>query len=125
MDSFDKTVEKAKEIFNTACQKTGEVVNIQKLKIELATLQSKLNKAYALLGEIEYKKIKDTDLEDTAVKVAVAEIKGLLQEVENLRDEIDNLQGKRTCTNCGARVEKDASFCKICGANLNDEKENN
>ncbi len=125
MDSFDKTVQKAKEVFNTACQKTGEVVNIQKLKIELATLQNRLNKAYASLGEIVYKKIKDSDLEDMAEKVAVVEIKGLFQEVKNLREEIDNLQGKQTCNNCGARVDKDASFCKICGVSLNDNKEDN
>lgn len=122
MDSFDKTVEKAKEIFNTACQKTGEVVNIQKLKIDLAALKSRLNKAYALLGEIQYKKIKDTDLEDATVKVAVLEIKNLLQEVNSLKEEIDNLQGKQTCGNCGARVDQDASFCKVCGVRLEDNK---
>lgn len=121
MDSFDKTVQKAKEVFNTACQKTGEVVNIQKLKIDLAALQSRLTKAYAALGKIEYKKIKDTAVDDIAVKAAVAEIENLLQEGHNLKEEIDKLQGKATCLNCGARVDKGASFCSVCGAKLGDE----
>lgn len=122
MDALDQTVEKAKEIFNVACKKTGEVVTLQKQKIDLAALENKLNKSYAKLGRLVFERMKDTEIDSPAIAEVVLDIKGRLFDVERLRDEISKAQGKITCAECGAKVPASSSFCNFCGARLKVEE---
>ena len=85
-------------------------------------MQSKLTKAYAALGKIEYKKLKDSTPEEIELKAAIAEINTLNDEIAKLNNTIDELQGKKSCSVCGARLPKDADFCIKCGANLQEDK---
>lgn len=125
MDSFDQTVQKAKEVFSVACQKTGEVVNTQKLKIDLAALQSKLTKAYAKLGELQYDKLISEDTENIALKAALSQIKSLLEQIDEIKEKIGKMQGKINCPVCGGRISEDSKFCSICGANLETQNDEN
>ena len=54
MDNFEEALNKAKEVATAAFKKTEEVINIQKQKIDIATLNNKLNNAYAELGRAIY-----------------------------------------------------------------------
>ena len=75
MDFFDDMVNKAKEAIDVASKKTSEVVNTQKQKFDIASLESKRAKDYAVLGEIYYNKIKDGAVEDENVSELVLAIK--------------------------------------------------
>lgn len=85
MDFLDEAVLKAKEVFDIACQKTGEVVNTSKQKIEVLTLQKKLEKNYMALGEIYFEQIKDCP--DAQTSEYVAQIKDLMQKLASLGNE--------------------------------------
>lgn len=121
MDSFDQTVQKAKEAFSVACKKTSDVVAIQKQKLELSSLQNKLNKAYAVLGRLEFNNIKNTDCGDPAKAAAVSEIKSLLCEIKELKNDIDKAEGKITCPKCGSKAPAKSRFCNACGADLSSQ----
>lgn len=125
MDSFDQTVQKAKEVFSVACQKTGEVVSAQKLKIDLAALQSKLTKAYAKLGELQYEKLKEQQPEEIALKAALSQVKSALDEIAEVKEKIGKMQGKKLCPICGGRINDDSKFCSICGADLQKHEDEN
>ena len=88
MDSFDKTVQKAKDVFDIAVNKTGEFVNVSKLKISVANLNNKLEKAYAELGKVQFKVLKDSNLENPQTSAAVFEIKRIINEIKDLLEEI-------------------------------------
>lgn len=115
MDAFDKTVQKAKSAFDIAVNKTGEFVNVSKLKISVANLNNKLEKAYATLGKIQFNKFKDADIEDVEVSDAVIEIKHIRSEIKQLLKEIDSIEGKITCPKCGCKAPAKSSFCNKCG----------
>ena len=118
MDSFDKTVQKAKTAFDVAVNKTSEFVNIGKLKISVANLNNKLQKAYAQLGKIQYKSLKDVNVENAEVSAAVLEIKRIRDEMKKLLQEIDAVEGKITCPKCGSKVPAKSAFCNKCGERL-------
>jgi hypothetical protein len=85
MDFLDEAVLKAKELIDVACQKTGEVVNTSKQKIEILTLQKKLEKNYQALGEIYYEMIKDSPNEETAE--IVADVKSLMEKLAEFKNQ--------------------------------------
>lgn len=122
MDALDQTVEKAKEFINVARKKTGEVVTLQKQKIDLATMESKLNKCYAKLGRLEFEQIKDTEIASAEIAELILDIKGRLFDIERLREEINKAQGKIVCPECGAKASAAAFFCSNCGASLKAEE---
>lgn len=118
MDFFDDMVNKAKEAIDVASKKTGEVVNTQKQKFDIASLESKRAKDYAVLGEIYYNKIKDGAVEDENVSELVLAIRAKSEKIEKLKAEVNSAKNKRICPKCGAAIEQTSNYCNACGAKL-------
>ncbi len=118
MDFFDDMVNKAKEAIDVASKKTGEVVNTQKQKFDIASLESKRAKDFAVLGEIYYNKIKDGTVEDENVSELVLAIKEKSEKIEKLKAEVNSAKNKRICPKCGAAIEQTSNYCNACGAKL-------
>ena len=118
MDFFDDMVNKAKEAIDVASKKTGEVVNTHKQKFDIASLESKRAKDYAVLGEIYYNKIKDGAVEDENVSELVLAIKEKSEKIEKLKAEVNSAKNKRICPKCGAAIEQTSNYCNACGAKL-------
>ena len=79
MDFFDEAVGKAKDIFDVARKKTGDAVNTGKLKLEIATIETKMAKDFETLGKIYFESIKDSEDLDSAT----AKIRDLIAEKQN------------------------------------------
>ena len=118
MNFFDDMVNKAKEAIDVASKKTGEVVNTQKQKFDIASLESKRAKDFAVLGEIYYNKIKDGTVEDENVSELVLAIKEKSEKIEKLKAEVNSAKNKRICPKCGAAIEQTSNYCNACGAKL-------
>ncbi len=118
MDFFDDVVTKAKEAFDIASKKTGEVVTTQKQKIDILSLENKRDKDFEKLGAIYFDMIKDTEIEDAVVAELVSAVKEKNEKIENLKEEINNTKNKRVCPSCGVAVDKNANYCNACGEKL-------
>ena len=70
MNFLNETIDKAKDLFSVAKQKTEEAVNVGKQKYDIVALESKTQKLYSKLGKMAYP---------------------LLMNQENLSPEIKNL----------------------------------
>lgn len=125
MDFFDNAVNKAKEVFDVAYKKTNEVVNTQKQKFDIASVENKRAKDYEALGMLYFNMIKDSDNLDDAVKSIVEEIKIKNEKIAELRGEINNAKNKRVCPKCNANISKDSTYCSVCGAKLSIDSEEN
>lgn len=118
MDFFDDMVNKAKEAIDVASKKTGEVVNTQKQKFDIASLESKRAKDFTVLGEIYYNKLKDGAVEDENVSELVLAIKEKSEKIDKLKAEVNSAKNKRICPKCGAAIEQTSNYCNACGAKL-------
>ena len=118
MDFFDDMVSKAKEAIDVASKKTGEVVNTQKQKFDLASLESKRAKDFTVLGEIYYNKIKDGEIGDQNISELVLSIKEKSDKIDKLKAEINSAKNKRICPKCGAAIEQTSNYCNACGEKL-------
>ena len=121
MNSFDKFWNKAKDVADAAAQKTGEVVEVSKLKLQALKLNGSIQKAYEELGSVYYNSVKFGGNPQDQLHACVAEIDRLLKEQEDLENSMNQV-GKNTvryCTACGFENDGKSSFCSRCGTPLN------
>ena len=118
MNGFDEFLYKAKTLATAAGKKTGEVVEVSKLKLQAVQINSDIQKAYERLGSIQYEHEKTGADNSDLVKVCISEIDALLAELSDLNDRISTAKSTTRCPNCGATNPEDAVFCSRCGSNL-------
>lgn len=118
MGFLDDAINKTKEVFDIACQKTGEVVTAEKQKFNIASLKSKREKDYADLGRIYFELVKnETDLDDDTRNLVDAIIEKN-EEIIRLNQDVQNLKNKRVCPNCNANIDVNSTYCNNCGKKL-------
>lgn len=115
--NLENIFEKAKDAFESAYKKTGDVVNIQKQKLDVTSLESKLAKSFEMLGKVCYDSIERGDTFDPeTAKPITDDIAEKLVQIKDLRKEILKAKNKRICARCGATIDRNAAFCSTCGA---------
>ncbi|MBQ0111145.1 MAG: zinc-ribbon domain-containing protein [Oscillospiraceae bacterium] len=115
-EKVDSTIQKAKEYAGEAKKATEKVINIQKLKIEAATLKSKLNHAYEQFGKTMYEQLEEYPQETQEVISLIEEYSARLEKIEV---EIGEVKGKPLCPICGKPVEEGMAYCPYCGKQIN------
>ncbi len=118
MDFFDKIGKKASEAYKMTADKTGKLAKETKLKLKMGELKAQINDVYEEIGKRVYEKhIRESDetaeqeIEEKCVKIDV-----LSDEIESLLKECMELNNKKQCQQCHTEIEKEAKFCKHCGA---------
>lgn len=115
MTSFEDTIFKAKEIIDMAGKKTGEIVNIQKLKVNIASVNSQISKDYEAIGRLCYEQLGGEIDNGEAIAEIAKGIAEKYEQIEELRMQIAELRNERICTGCNSPVDNDADFCPRCG----------
>lgn len=118
MDFFDKLTKKAKETYDVASKRTGDLAKEAKLKMKMNENKSEINELYQEIGKKVYEKhvrleqidIK-SELEEECTKIDV-----LSAEIETCLNQIRELKDKKQCPKCYNEIELDANFCRHCGA---------
>ena len=111
MAIFDDVVVNAKTAASAVSKKAGELYDLSKLRITLASLRSDLNKQYQALGEAVYSGASDEETE--VIKNEIADVKQNIIDVEKILAASRNTV---KCPQCGQKLSKNASFCFTCGA---------
>ncbi len=110
MAIFDDVVVNAKSAASAVSKKAGELYDLSKLRITLASLRSDLNKQYQALGEAFYNEAADEELE--AIKAEISDVKQNIDDVEKI---LAASRNSVKCPNCGQKLNKNAAFCYVCG----------
>ncbi len=118
MGMLDEALVKTKEVFDAACQRTGEIVSVEKQKFSIASLKSKREKDFAELGKIYFELIcEENDLEDETRNLIDA-INEKTEEIERLYEDIKNIKNKAICPNCNAKIDIGSTYCSNCGTRI-------
>lgn len=118
MEFFDDAVNKTKEVFDVVSKKTGDAINIGKLKYEIASLESKKEKDYALLGRMYYELIRNGTEPHQDMASVIKSIKEKDEKIEELNGFLSDKKSVMICSKCGAQVDADSIYCNICGEKL-------
>ena len=119
---FDEFMDKAKTVADTATRKTGEVVDMGKLKYEIKQTQWDIEKTYAKLGAIVYESRKSSENYDEVIELAISEIDSLCNKLQELEQRLRAYKKVIKCENCGKENDKNFLFCSRWGRYLQKEE---
>lgn len=108
------TVAKTSE---SVMKKSSTAIEIQKAKLKKVSLEGDMKSLYESLGQLYFEKYADGDMPKE-----MAELCEKITSCQHAINEADQraafLKGVVICSNCQAEVDKDASYCPKCGAEI-------
>lgn len=118
MGFIEETLNKTKEVLDDAGKKTGEIINVQKMRLDASSLSTRINKAYELLGRYYYNSKVNDQTDEAAIDLTIDDIKEKQVQLAEMRAEIDKARGKKLCEACGMANHASAIYCNNCGKKL-------
>lgn len=116
MAFLDNMGKKLGEAAQAAAKKSGELVEVTKLNVNINTEEDKIQKLFAQIGKKIYDKYTASGSIDEEAVEDCETIKVHEQNIKNLRSKILEIKNLKICTGCGAELERDQIFCSKCGA---------
>ena len=122
MDFFQKVGEKAKELggmAKEATRKSGELLEVTKLKFDQSKLEKEMENNLAGLGALVYQKYKgDGDVDDEIDRLCQSTAR-LEDEIKLVIQQIEKLHPKTlTCPECKVELPSGGKFCSYCGSKV-------
>ncbi len=118
MTKFEDVVSRVKDVAENVGRKTGELVELGKMKVKIADLRREIAGAHEGLGRLVYDSRKSGEPVDDMVDACIEHIDALNAEIEDLEERIMDSKNLVRCDGCGAFNEHTATFCNQCGAKL-------
>lgn len=107
---------KVGEAAQAAAKKSGELVEITKLNVNIGSEEDKVQKLYAQIGKTIYEKYDASGTVDQDVQENCEAIKVHEQNIKALKEKIMEVKNMKNCINCGTEMERAQVFCSKCGA---------
>lgn len=118
MSQIDELFGKALNMADAAGKKTGELVEVSRLKLSLAKLNTSIDEEYKNLGKIVYE-MRSIEKADThAVDEICEKIVVLREKIKQLEQQIAILTNTNLCECCKNSNPSCALFCSKCGAKI-------
>lgn len=115
MEFFDKLSESLVTAGRDISQKTKDLSETAKLKLDIKSKEDFLEKQYAELGRLFYNEHKD---DATLPYEQFSEIAETITSIAELKSSLMDIKGAKLCPKCGAQMPEDAGFCSKCGEKL-------
>lgn len=118
--NFDiyKLPEYLKDGASKVTKKSGEILELSKINIEINSVNNSLKRVYEEMGESLYKKYSTGKEIDASFKDSCKEAHSLNKKKESLRKKILKAKDMCPCKFCGENISKTSSFCPCCGKRL-------
>lgn len=116
---FEDTVVKAKEVVDVTGKKVTELVNTQKIRLQIIKTRTQIENDYKLLGKLYYSGLKHENVDAEALQAIVDEIDMENEKLRELRVELAFAKGDTVCDECGAVNLGESEFCCKCGKAIN------
>lgn len=107
---------KVGEAAQAAAKKSGELVEVTKLNVNINTEEDKIQKLYTQIGKTVFEKYAASGEAIDEIREACEAITVHEQNIRGIREKIAEVKGTKQCVGCGAEMEKTQVFCSKCGA---------
>ena len=108
------TVAKTSE---SVMKKSSTAIEIQKAKLKKVSLEGNMKSLYESLGQLYFEKYADGDIPKEMAELC-EKITSCQHAINEAVQRAAFLKGVVICSNCQAEVDKDASYCPKCGAEI-------
>lgn len=108
---------------DTVGKKTGEVVEVQKIKSQISTWQRMNEKDCRDMGKMLYDKYKNGETVDPVFAAVCEEIKSRMDDIRDAEKKIVEIRGNGFCRECQTPLAKGMAYCPTCGAKVEPEED--
>lgn len=125
MDIFDKISESIASAGKALGQSAKSVTDTTRMKSAMNNYESRLCQIFVELGEICYKKSRNTQVVDMAAPEIIkltAEADCIHEEFNKVHRQMCKARGIKICPACGAESGNDFQFCPACGKKLAEDE---
>ena len=98
-------------------KKSSTAIEIQKAKRKRVSLEGDMKELYASLGKLYFEEYADGDMPKEMAELC-EKITSCQHAINEAEQRAALLKGVVICSNCQAEVDKDASYCPKCGAEI-------
>lgn len=98
-------------------KKSSTAIEIQKAKLKRVSLEGDMKELYASLGKLYFEEYADGDMSKEMAELC-EKITSCQHAINEAEQRAALLKGVVICSNCQAEVDKDASYCPKCGAEI-------
>ena len=98
-------------------KKSSTAIEIQKSKLKRVSLEGDMKELYASLGKLYFEEYADGDMPKEMAELC-EKITSCQHAINEAEQRAALLKGVVICSNCQAEVDKDASYCPKCGAEI-------
>lgn len=116
MDFIKNITKKVTETAKVAAKKSGEMVELTKLKMNISSEEDKIEKEYAQMGKIVFETFERGEKVGEEFEAHCEKIASYRENIKAMKDQILKLKNVKTCPECGEEVDSEALFCPKCGA---------
>lgn len=121
MGVFEDVILNVKSALDTVGKKTGDFVDLSKLKLNESEIKSGISKNYEQLGKLTYKSIKNDYDNKEEITNCISEIDRLYTELKEIQGQISTMKKVKVCCKCGNENDQEMKYCGYCGAKLTQE----
>ena len=114
LSGVTETVAKTSE---SVMKKSSTAIEIQKAKLKKVSLEGDMKSLYESLGQLYFEKYADGDMPKEMAELC-EKITSCQHAINEAEQRAALLKGVVICSNCQAEVDKDASYCPKCGAEI-------
>ena len=122
MGLLEDVVVNAKSAVAVVGKTAGKLVDLSKLRISAAELNSEIGKRYESLGRVIYDAKKTDNSAEELTEECVAAIDDLYEQLDAVNEQINALRHRTVCKVCGEENPQDSNYCGKCGSKLHPEE---
>lgn len=108
---------------DTVGKKTGEVVEVQRIKNQIGQQERANEKDFLDMGKMIFEKHKSGETVDPAFAAVCEQIESRLDEIREAEKKIVEIRGNGFCRECQTPLAKGMAYCPTCGAKVETEED--
>lgn len=120
MSVLDNITKKVTDTAKAAAKKSGSVVEVTKLNMNINTEEEKVRKIYSDMGRMLYEDYTEGKNVGERLLEQCVKIDEIIEGIDDMKQKILELKNVKACPNCGMELEVDMTYCYKCGKKQED-----
>ena len=115
MSVLDNITRRVSDTAKAAAKKSGSVVEVTKLNMNISTEEEKIRKIYNDIGKQLYEDYAEGKIVGEKLLEFCTRIDEILANINEMRLKILELRNVKACLNCGMELDLEMEYCYKCG----------
>jgi len=112
---IDNITKKVSDTAKAAAKKSGSVIEVTRLNLNIGSEEEKIRRIYADIGRQLYEDYTEGKIISEKLLEDCEKIDKIVKNINEMREKILELKNAKACPNCGTELEINMEYCHKCG----------